>query len=598
MELKSFQKLFQMTKVINSQFEMSEILQVFVDAIAGEITQADLVGFFLKQPDGTFQGYKGNKLPVDITELLIDPKEDAFVRDILRHQSSDYISDTSTDLRLDQSKRNLLKIKSILGIPVIVDKDVFGLVFVHDFGKPMNITQEQREVTEAFVNMASVAIRNIRMFEQRQLLMEKQQLLLDATKALSESLSVKDVLNTFFHYMRKASGSKDIGIHLYNEKEHTIEPYQLSSVNVTVDEWKFKHREVKLTIENDRLLYEVITEKKSAAIEDVYNDPRPNHKAFVSFNIKSIMVFPLVAKGSVYGVVAIPSIGKQRKYEASLLEFCQSISDATATALSNAIHTESLDHSVNERSIELQHANFKLEGLVRELEHLNELKSDFIATLSHELRTPITAVKGSVDILSKGILGELNESQRDLLDIAGKSIERLLDQVNELLDFAKMENGKFELVYTEADFKDIIKESVGIVQSLINKKKLNLIVESDADMNTVIRVDKQRILQILLNLLSNAIKFTPPLGAITIKTLYHNDSLMVEVQDNGIGIPMEKQKNIFTKFYQANNQINGTGLGLAISKQLIELHGGRIWFESNEGQGSSFKFTLPKEERE
>ncbi|MEC0271450.1 GAF domain-containing protein, partial [Paenibacillus anseongense] len=217
------------------------------DAIAGEITQADLVGFFLKQPDGTFKGYKGNKLPVDITELLIDPKEDEFVRDILRNQSSDYISDTSIDLRLDQSKRQLLKIKSILGIPVIVDNEVFGLVFVHDFGKPMNITPEQMEVTEAFVNMASVAIRNIRMFEQRQLLMEKQQLLLDATKALSESLSVKDVLNTFFYYMRKASGSKDIGIHLYNEKEHTIEPYQLSSENVTMDEWKVKHREVKLT---------------------------------------------------------------------------------------------------------------------------------------------------------------------------------------------------------------------------------------------------------------------------------------------------------------------------------------------------------------
>lgn len=593
MELMSFQKLFQMTKVINSQFELSEILQVFVDAIAGEITQADLVGFFLKQPDGTFKGDKGNKLPVDITELLIDPKEDEFVRDILRNQASDYISDTSIDLRLDQSKRQLLKIKSILGIPVIVDNEVFGLVFVHDFGKPMNITPEQMEVTEAFVNMASVAIRNIRMFEQRHLLMEKQQLLLDATKALSESLSVKDVLNTFFYYMRKASGSKDIGIHLYNEKEHTIEPYQLSSENVTMDEWKVKHREVKLTIENDRLLYEVITEKKAAAIEDVYADPRPNHKAFVSFDIKSIMVFPLVAKGSVYGVVAIPSIGKQRKYEASILEFCQSISDATATALSNAQHTETLDHSVHERSIELQQANFKLEGLVRELEHLNELKSDFIATLSHELRTPITAVKGSVDILGKGILGDLNDSQKDLLDIAAKSIDRLLDQVNELLDFAKMENGKFELLYTEADFNEIVKESVHIVQSLINKKKLILVVETEVDKDTVVRVDKQRILQILLNLLSNAIKFTPPLGVITIKTKFEDSLLTVEVQDNGIGIPFEKQKNIFTKFYQANNQINGTGLGLAISKQLIELHGGRIWFESSEGQGSAFKFTLP-----
>ena len=240
-----------------------------------------------------------------------------------------------------------------------------------------------------------------------------------------------------------------------------------------------------------------------------------------------------------------------------------------------------MDHSVNERSIELQHANFKLEGLVRELEHLNELKSDFIATLSHELRTPITAVKGSVDILSKGILGGLNDSQKDLLDIASKSIERLLDQVNELLDFAKMENGKFELVYTEADFKEIIKESVHIVQSLINKKKLILVVESDAETDTVVSVDKQRILQILLNLLSNAIKFTPPMGVITIKTIFEETVLTVEVHDSGIGIPYEKQKNIFTKFYQANNQINGTGLGLAISKQLIELHGGRIWFDEH-----------------
>lgn len=595
MELKSFQKLFHMTKLINSHFEMSEILQIFVDAIAGEITQADLVGFFLKQPDGTFRGYKGNKLPVDITELLIDPKEDAFVRNILRNRSKDYIPDTNIDRRIDPTKMHLLEIKSILGFPVIVDSNVYGLVFVHDFGKPMNLTDEQIEVTEAFVNMASVAIRNIQMFEQRQLLLEKQQLLLDATKALSKSLSSRDVLKTCFRYMQRASEAEDIGIHLYNEKDRTLEPFQLSSVNVREEDWRDRHREeIKLSIDSDRLFCEVITEKKAVYIPDVYADPRPNHNACNAFGIKSMVLIPLVAKGCVFGVIAIPSIHKPKKYEESEIEFCQSIADVTATALSNAIHTEDLDQLVNERSMELQKANFKLEGLVKELEYLNELKNDFIATLSHELRTPITAVKGAVDILRKKILGELNESQTDLLETAGLSIERLLEQVNELLDFAKMENGKFELNYSEEICEEVIKEAIGIVQSLIDKKKLTLKICSDIPGDTVFKVDKQRIVQVLLNLLSNAIKFTPPKGLITVRTRLDEHTITIEVGDNGIGIPLEKQKHIFTKFYQANNQITGTGLGLAISKQIIELHGGRIGFESIEGQGTAFKFSLPK----
>ncbi|AJY76757.1 hypothetical protein VN24_22040 [Paenibacillus beijingensis] len=595
MELKSFKKLFQMTKVINSQFELSEILQVFVDAIASEITQADLVGFFLEQPDGTFKGYKGNKLPVDITELLIDPSKDPFVRDILQRRASDYIADTNVDTRLDAEKKNLLKIKSILGIPVIVNDQIFGLVFVHDFGKPMNLTLEQIEVTEAFVNMASVAIRNIQMFEHSQQLLEKQQLLLDATNAMSKTLSVRDVLETSFHFLQRASGAEDIGIHLYNENERTLEPFHLSSINLREEDWKQKHRdEIKLKIDDDRLLYEVITEKKAVAVPDVYADPRPNHAALAKFDIQSMMVIPLVAKSSVFGIIVIPSMHKRAVYEEGKIEFCKSFADVTATALSNAMHTENLDHSVNERSMELQQANFKLEGLVKELEYLNELKNDFIATLSHELRTPITAVKGSVDILRKEVIGELNQPQKDLLDTAVKSIERLLNQVNELLDFAKMETGKFELSYTEVDFKDLITEAEHIVHSLINKKKLELTVEVDPSSETVLKVDRERILQILLNLLSNSIKFTPQKGNIIIKAHSTDKELTIEVCDNGIGIPVEKQKHIFTKFYQVNNQINGTGLGLAISKQLIEMHGGRIWFESGEGQGSTFKFTLPK----
>lgn len=126
MNSQSFQKLLQMTKAINSRFELNEILQVLVETVASEITEADLVGFFIKQPEGTFRGTNGNKLPVDITQLVINPDEDQFVRDILLNRTSDYIPDTSMDPRPDQSKIELLKIKSLFGIPVILDDEIFG----------------------------------------------------------------------------------------------------------------------------------------------------------------------------------------------------------------------------------------------------------------------------------------------------------------------------------------------------------------------------------------------------------------------------------------------------------------------------------------
>ncbi|MEB3100581.1 GAF domain-containing sensor histidine kinase [Ferviditalea candida] len=582
-----------MTKIINSRFEMPGILKVLVDAIADEIVQADLVGFFLKQPDGTYRGYTGNKLPVDITELVIDPAQDEFAKYIILNKASDYISDTSKDQRADPAKLELLKIKSILGLPVIVDDDVIGLVFVHDFGKPMDLTVEQREVTEAFVNMASVAIRNIQMFEQTQDLLNRQQLLLDLTNALSKSLSINDVLSTCFHYMKASTGCGDIGIHLYNEQERILTPYHLSSTShFTEEEWKGIHKQgIQLHIDKDLLFHEVITTKKAVAIPDVFADPRPNHEACKSFGIQSMILIPLVANGKVFGAVAIPDIHKKKVYTDNEIDFIQSICDVTATALSNAIYAENLDLAVKQRTAELQQANLKLEELVKELRYLNDLKSDFIASLSHELRTPITAIKGTIDIFKRGILGELNAGQRDLIETSNTAVERLLDQVNELLDFAKLENGKFELMSELVNFKDIVDEAVRILTPLTEKKKQTIQVKSEVQRS--LKLDKQRILQVLLNLLYNANKFTPEGGEIAIEIGEDHEKIQVEVRDTGIGIPTEKQKYIFQKFYQVNNQLRGTGLGLAISKQLIELHKGSIWFSSIEGKGSVFSFTLP-----
>jgi signal transduction histidine kinase len=326
----------------------------------------------------------------------------------------------------------------------------------------------------------------------------------------------------------------------------------------------------------------------------VYADPRPNHAACRTFGIASMLLIPLVTKGQIFGAVAIISVGQKRVFTQSEIELCQSIADVTATALSNALYAEYLDAAVKERTAELQQANFKLEGLVKELEHLNQMKNDFIASISHELRTPITAIKGTIDIFKKGIVGKLNPAQEELIDMSDKAVRRLLNQVNEFLDFAKLENGNFELALEKVNIQEVIKEAVHIMEPLIDKKKQTLVTE--INVGGPVTLDRQRILQVLLNLLSNSNKFTPDKGTIRIKSFVENSRLVVEVHDNGIGIPEDKQKYIFTKFFQVNNQLSGTGLGLAISKKLVEHHGGEIGFESEEDKGTIFRFVLPIKE--
>ena len=589
----SIKRLFEMTRIINSNFDLDHILKVLVDAIAGEIAGADLVGYFRPEAHGVFRGYLGNQLPVDITQLTIDPREDAFVRGILETGRSDYIPDTARDPRADPEKLRLLHIQSLFGVPMVVNGDVIGLIFVHDFGKPMNLAPEQIELVEAFVNMASVAVKNIRMFDETARLVDRQKLLLDAASALSASLSTQDVLSACFLYTGRAIGSGDVAIHIHDESDHTFRPYHISGdSHFTESEWRRRHREsVRITLEDDLLFREIVAEKRPIAIADVSADPRPNHEACRIFDIHSMMLIPLVAKGRVFGAVAIVSVGRARTYTQEEIEFCQSIADMTATALSNALHAENLDALVRERTAELTQANLKLEEYVKELRDLDEMKSDFIASLSHELRTPITAIKGTVEILQRGILGEVSGPQRELLTTAEKATERLLNQVNDLLDFSKLESGKFELTYAAASWDGLVQEAARIVQPLAERKRQGLAVEAGAGVE--VRVDRQRMLQVLLNLLSNANKYTPEGGRIGIRSWVEGDSAVAAVWDTGIGIPGDKQKNIFSKFYQVDNVVSGTGLGLSIVKQLTELHGGHVGFESAPGRGTTFTVTVP-----
>jgi len=227
-------------------------------------------------------------------------------------------------------------------------------------------------------------------------------------------------------------------------------------------------------------------------------------------------------------------------------------------------------------------------------ERANRAKSIFLATMSHELRTPLNSIIGFADMM---LHGEGNiAKQNKYLNYISTSGKHLLSLINNILDISKIESGKMELNYETFDVYDTILEVNQLISSLAYKEGINVEILNDNRLYTIF-ADKLKFKQILFNLVSNAIKFTPKGGSINISTHVTDTLLQCSITDTGVGISEENKHKIFQPFTQLEESINhpykGTGLGLSLVKQLVELHQGRIWFESELGKGTSFTFELP-----
>ena len=225
------------------------------------------------------------------------------------------------------------------------------------------------------------------------------------------------------------------------------------------------------------------------------------------------------------------------------------------------------------------------------------LKTQFLANISHDLRTPLTAVITHAEILRDGMLGPLNERQQESIRgiIAGG--RQLLDQVGEILMYARGAANQLTLSHSTFPIADVVTRVAQLNESLIAKKRVELAIDLPSDL-PLVNADKEKVAHILGNLFGNAIQFTPSGGRVWIKASTTPERhLLVEVGDTGIGIAPEHHELVFQEFAQVDSsaarQHHGTGLGLTIAQKLVELHGGRIWLESELGGGSRFYFTIP-----
>ncbi|MGZ4316006.1 MAG: sensor histidine kinase [Gaiellaceae bacterium] len=239
--------------------------------------------------------------------------------------------------------------------------------------------------------------------------------------------------------------------------------------------------------------------------------------------------------------------------------------------------------------------NDELRRVYRELESASRHKSEFLANMSHELRTPLNAIIGFSQVLREKMFGEINEKQQEYLEDILSSGNHLLSLINDVLDLSKVEAGQVELEINPFSLREALERGVVMVRERAMTDGVQLVLELDPAAELV-EGDERRIRQVIFNLLSNAVKFTPPGGRVELKSARLDGEARVSVIDTGPGIATEDQERIFEEFQQTEagaGQREGTGLGLALSKRLVELHGGRIWVDSEPGDGSAFVFTLP-----
>jgi signal transduction histidine kinase len=225
---------------------------------------------------------------------------------------------------------------------------------------------------------------------------------------------------------------------------------------------------------------------------------------------------------------------------------------------------------------------------------LDEMKRQFVSAVSHELRTPLSAIRGSLEMLADGDTGVLPESAQHVVDVGARGTERLTRLVNDIIDIERLEAGTFDIRPRPEDLAPLLVDAADSLVPLAGERHVTIEIGEAAGSALC---DADRIVQALVNLIGNALKFTQGGGTVEVSAIPVDHEILVSVRDQGRGIPAEEFETIFERFHQVQRgdgrKLGGTGLGLPITKAIVERHGGRIWVESELGEGSTFHFTLP-----
>ncbi|MFO7681366.1 MAG: GAF domain-containing protein [Chloroflexota bacterium] len=555
--------LYEVSSQLGTSLDLSEVLNQVMDAII-QLTGAER-GFLMLYDE--VSGALRTEAARNVDQETIEGQSMQISRTVLQRAATTgngiLTNNAQEDERFSAQESVIgFQLRSIMCVPLRARGRVMGAVYVDNRLYSGVFQSEDLELLATFANQAAIAIDNARLFTQTDQALarrvEELSIFQRIDQQLNQSLELNAVLSSALDWAMRLTTADSGSIGLIQQTEET-QILQLL-VNSGVEDGKL--RQVPLT---HPILAQIMAEKRSiftaAATKAQSIDGSP---AVVQ------LVVPISRKEDIIGLITLES-QTATALDADDKAFVERLADRAAVAIENA-------------------------RLYEAIAAANQSKSEFISIVTHELRLPMTSIKGYTDLILSGMTGALNEQQKQFMEVIKRNLGRMSVLVSDLSDINRIESGRMKFEFAAFELRDVVEDVTDSLREQITGREQSLTVHVAPEV-TAVYADPRRINQILTNLLSNAHKYTPAGGKLHIEITQENGRAQVAVIDAGIGISEENQAKLFTQFFRAEDEAvreqAGWGLGLSIVKKMVEAQSGEIWFESALGKGSTFTFTIP-----
>jgi signal transduction histidine kinase/CheY-like chemotaxis protein len=487
--------------------------------------------------------------------------------------------------------------QSAVFVPMLVGELVKGTISLQNVDKEHAFSDADLRLLTTLTNSMSVALENARLFDETTLLLSESKqraaelsTVNNISKALASQLDTAELIDMVGERLRELFKANIVYLALLNKKTGIIDfPYQFGDDMAPLKLGEGLTSRIIQTGEPMLINKDLSELRVQMGIERI------------GIEAASYLGVPIPVGDENLGVLSVQSTEQENRFNENDLRILSTIASSVGVALNNASLFE-----------DVKQAKMEAEAASKAAAEANEAKSAFLSTVSHELRTPLTSVLGFAKIIRKRLEEKIFPAidQKDAridktilqisdnLQVVISEGERLTHLINDVLDLAKIEAGKMEWNQEKVSLAEIAERAIAATTALFEQKSLKLIRQIDPQLPEI-SGDKDKLIQVMINLLSNAVKFTDT-GSVTCRAYSHSNELIVSIADTGIGIAPEDFGAVFEQFKQVGGDTltdkpKGTGLGLPICKEIVEHHGGRIWLESQPGQGSTFFFALPLE---